>query len=210
MSCIRYWKDLMHPSGVVCLRCGSSRVYSRNDRIKDYNCRACGTTFSIFCNTIFHKSRVEMRTWFYAIHRLTSRESRFGYPALHFQKEVQVSYPTAWKILNKLRDVMVLVLENSEEATEYPDCVLNDADALSSARGIAASGGGGDVDFGGKSALALLETPRTKDIRPAKMNMPNKKKLSSKIVMKRFFQLTDRMPDLERFNYMLRLSADAA
>ena len=103
---IEYWIQISYQDGkVLCSRCGSEQVYERRDRPQDYCCRDCGTTTSVFAHTIFHKSRTDIRKWFYAIYRMAATD-RFGYPARQLMREIGVTYKCAWRILHKIREAM--------------------------------------------------------------------------------------------------------
>ena len=67
------WKHLTSwrwPRGFVCPRCGGgSRGYMKAKRV--HECRTCGYQGSVTAGTIFHKTRVRLRDWFWAIYRLS-------------------------------------------------------------------------------------------------------------------------------------------
>src|SRR5205085_8366976 len=51
--------------------------------------------------TIFHKSSTSLHLWYYAMYLMTS--TRCGISAKQLEREIGVSYPTAWRMLNKIR-----------------------------------------------------------------------------------------------------------
>lgn len=51
-----------------------------------------------------HKTKVPLTSWMYAIHRMTT--TRTGLPAAQLQRELGVTYNTAWKMLHKIRKQM--------------------------------------------------------------------------------------------------------
>jgi transposase-like protein len=67
-------------------------------------CRACGYQGSVTAGTIFHKARVPLRDWFWAIYRMS--QGKKGISALQLGKEIGVSYPTAWLMAHKIRKAM--------------------------------------------------------------------------------------------------------
>lgn len=67
-------------------------------------CRRCGYQGSVTAGTIFHKTRVELRDWFWAIYRMS--QGKKGISALQLSKEIGVSYPTAWLMAHKIRKAM--------------------------------------------------------------------------------------------------------
>jgi len=102
----RCWEQLTRlrwPRGFVCSRCGGgSRGYMQARRV--HECRACGYQGSVTAGTIFHKTRVPLRAWFWAIYRMS--QGKKGVSALQLSKEIGVSYPTAWLLAHKLRKAM--------------------------------------------------------------------------------------------------------
>jgi transposase-like protein len=69
-----------------------------------HECRACGYQGSVTAGTIFHKTRVPLSDWFWAIYRLS--QGKKGISALQLSKEIGVSYPTAWLMAHKIRKAM--------------------------------------------------------------------------------------------------------
>lgn len=101
--CWEHLRRLRWPRGFVCLRCGgASRGYMRARRVDE--CRACGYQGSVTAGTIFHKARVPLQDWFWAIYRMS--QGKKGVSALQLGKEIGVSYPTAWLMAHKIRKAM--------------------------------------------------------------------------------------------------------
>jgi transposase-like protein len=69
-----------------------------------HECAACGYQCSVTAGTVFHKTRVPLRDWFWAIYRMS--QNKKGIPALQLSKEIGVSYPTAWLMQHKIRKAM--------------------------------------------------------------------------------------------------------
>jgi transposase-like protein len=98
------WKALRRarwPRGFVCPRCQhtqSSFLASR--RLEQ--CRSCRYQCSVTAGTVFHRTKVPLRTWFWAIFFVARHKQ--GISALQLQKDTGVgSYETAWTMLHKLR-----------------------------------------------------------------------------------------------------------
>ena len=107
------WKHLTHwrwPRGFVCSRCGGgSRGYMKAKRV--HECRVCGYQGSVTAGTIFHKTRVPLRDWLWAIYRMS--QGKKGISAVQLSKEIGVGYPTAWLMQHKIRQAMA----EGEQAT---------------------------------------------------------------------------------------------
>ena len=104
-SIIEYFIKARYGETVICPHCGHViEVKNRNGRPKLFNCRFCKNTFSIFKGTIFEKSDTDLRKWFYAIHLFLNDKK--GISAKQLQREIGVTYKTAWRMLHKIRKAM--------------------------------------------------------------------------------------------------------
>ena len=109
--CWAHLTRLRWPRGFVCPRCGGdSRGYMKAKRV--HECRACGYQGSVTAGTIFHKTRVPLSDWFWALYRMG--QGKKGVSALQLSKEIGVSYPTAWLMQHKIRKAM----EDREQRTQ--------------------------------------------------------------------------------------------
>lgn len=102
-ACAQYLTAQRWPKGFACPRCGGrSRGYIASRRV--HECAACGYQCSVTAGTIFHKTRVPLVDWFWAIYRMS--QAKKGISALQLSKEIGVSYPTAWLMQHKIRKAM--------------------------------------------------------------------------------------------------------
>lgn len=69
-----------------------------------YQCQDCGYQASLTAGTVFHKTHTPLQKWFWAIF-LVSNDKR-GYSALALTNSINVSYPIAWLMLQKIRAAM--------------------------------------------------------------------------------------------------------
>lgn len=91
------------PKGFVCPRC-AGRTVSYLSRRRLWQCSTCRYQVSLTAGTIFHKSRIPLDKWFWAIYRLA--HDKKGCSALLLSKEIDVCYPTAWLMAHKIRNAM--------------------------------------------------------------------------------------------------------
>ncbi len=91
------------PDGFTCPRCGHNHYYFLENRDL-YQCANCKYQASVTAGTIFHKSRISLKKWFWAIY-LVSRD-KGGISALALKKHINVCYETAWLMLHKIRNAM--------------------------------------------------------------------------------------------------------
>jgi transposase len=109
------WRQRYAPNGsrAECPKCEQERKFHRVKARPSYACEACGFQFYPLAGTIFHKSSTSLRLWFYAIHLMTS--TRCGVSAKHLERELGVTYKTAWRMFNLIRNK--LMIEDDELLT---------------------------------------------------------------------------------------------
>jgi transposase-like protein len=102
--CRAYLEALRWPSGVRCIRCGSSKI-SRIKARDQFDCDACTYQFSVRAGTIFHDSHLPLWKWFLAVYVMG--ESKNGISANQMKRMLGVSYKTAWYLCHRIRAAMV-------------------------------------------------------------------------------------------------------
>ncbi len=102
------WRQRYAPDGsrAHCRRCDQERKFHRVKARPSYACEACGFQLYPLAGTIFHKSSTSLRLWFYAIHLMTA--SRCGISAKHLERELGVTYKTAWRMFNLIRNKLMV------------------------------------------------------------------------------------------------------
>jgi transposase-like protein len=114
---VKHFLTIRYPNGVACNHCGSTTVYDRDNNIKVFDCKDCRNTFSPFKDTIFEKSSTDLRKWFFAIHLFLNAKK--GVSAMQLQREVGVTYKTAWRMLQQIRIAM-----GNAESKEFYDTIV--------------------------------------------------------------------------------------
>jgi transposase-like protein len=103
-SCLERLVQYLYPNGITCKKC---QVVTKHHKLKNrkvYSCDKCGTQVSPTAGTIFHKSSVPLTDWFYAIWIMSSNKA--GTSAKQIERELGVSYPTAWRMMHQIRKMM--------------------------------------------------------------------------------------------------------
>jgi transposase-like protein len=103
----RYSEDGTHaycPS-VSCKRERTFKRYETAQRRQSWTCTACGTHIHPTAGTIFHKSSTSLHLWFYAIYVMTS--TRCGISAKQMERELGVTYKTAWRMMHLIRNKLM-------------------------------------------------------------------------------------------------------
>ena len=105
-SCARHLAARRWLDGFVCPACGHDRGWELKRRRASWECAACGKETSVTAGTIMHRSHLPLKTWFMAVHIVTSHSN--GISALQLQAQLGLgSYKSAWLLLHKLRRAMV-------------------------------------------------------------------------------------------------------
>ena len=105
-ACARHLAAMRWPDGFVCPACGHDRGWELKRRRASWECAACGKETSVSAGTVMHRSHLPLKTWFMAIHIVTSHSN--GISALQLQAQLGLgSYKSAWLLLHKLRRAMV-------------------------------------------------------------------------------------------------------
>jgi len=102
-ACEKALFKIRWPDGFVCPRCNSIEVSYIKTR-KIYQCSQCRHQVSITAGTLFHSTNLSLVKWFWAIYLTASDKG--GISALRLAKHIDVSWPTARKMLKKIRTAM--------------------------------------------------------------------------------------------------------
>ncbi len=104
-ACWEYVVQMRWPDGSRCVECESEGLDLIRTR-KVFECRQCGKQVSATAGTIFHKSRVPLRKWFWAIFLMAT--SKKGTSMLYLQRQLGIkSYRSVWMMGHKIRQAMI-------------------------------------------------------------------------------------------------------
>lgn len=103
-ACLDTVRDIVYPDGVHCERCGEVTEHHRIHGRKAYACKSCLTQVYPLAGTIFSKSSTPLKSWFYAMYLMAS--TRTGISAKQLQRELGVTYKTAWRMFTEIRKLM--------------------------------------------------------------------------------------------------------
>jgi len=109
---IDHFIQVRYKGVITCPRCGATtNIYRRRDNPKNYQCKTCNCSISVFKDTIFEKTKTDIRIWFDACKSLINDVK--GMPALLFEKKVfsdygiKISYKCIWRMFKKIRKAML-------------------------------------------------------------------------------------------------------
>ena len=106
----RYAEDGEHAE---CPKCETTREFKRygtTQQRQSWTCVACGHHLHPTAGTIYHKSSTSLHLWFYAMYLMSS--TRCGISAKQLERELGVTYKTAWRIAHLIRTDL---MEQSDE-----------------------------------------------------------------------------------------------
>ena len=109
-SCIEYLEKIRFAKGRYCVYCGSKKVCNHNligSKTRNSNrlqCQSCHKSFSVTVNTIFHRTHLDLRHWFYIIFLMLNAKK--GISACQVARDLGIRRPTVWAIMHKIRKAM--------------------------------------------------------------------------------------------------------
>jgi transposase len=110
-TCLEWlWRNRYSPDGIhaECPKCEAERPFKRYEttqRRQSWTCTACGQHIHPTAGTVFHKSSTSLHLWFYAMYLMTS--TRCGISAKQIERELGVTYKTAWRMAYLIRNVLM-------------------------------------------------------------------------------------------------------
>ena len=116
----KWFEFIMWPDGPRCPRCKGKNVYEGTHKTMPYRCRPCKRTFSVRTGTVLAASNVPLLKWVYAVYiEMTSLK---GVSSLKLHRDVGISQPTAWFMLQRIREAFRLdVLPEFEGPVEVDE-----------------------------------------------------------------------------------------
>jgi transposase len=134
----RYSMDGEH---AVCPKCERYRVfkkYAMANRNTSWTCNGCGHHVHPTAGTIYAKSSTSLHLWFYALYIMAS--TRCGVSAKQLERELGVSYKTAWRMFHLIRNQVMTQEEDTplEGDVEMDETFVGGKPRASESRGIEA------------------------------------------------------------------------
>lgn len=103
-ACLEWLRNYLYPNGITCKSCGKVTGHSKLSNLPVYSCNRCGAHTHPMSGTIFERSRTPLKQWFYAIFLMSA--TRCGISAKQLQRELGVTYKTAWRMFHEVRTLM--------------------------------------------------------------------------------------------------------
>ena len=105
-ACLEHVARLVYASwpDVHCRKCEEVTHHYRIKGRKAFSCQKCGTHVYPLAGTIFEKSSTALKSWFYAMYLMST--TRAGISAKQLERELGVTYKTAWRMFKQIRVLM--------------------------------------------------------------------------------------------------------
>lgn len=103
-ACLEHVLGIVYPDGIVCRTCAQVRPHHKLSGRKAWSCDYCRTQVFPLAGTIFEKSTTPLKSWFYAMYLIAS--TRCGISAKQLERELGVTYKTAWRMYDQIRKLM--------------------------------------------------------------------------------------------------------
>ena len=103
-SCLEWLVGYLYPEGIFCPKCERITKHHRVTGRTAYACQFCGRHEYPLVDTIFENSATSLRLWFHAIFLMS--QTRCGISAKQLERELGVTYKTAWRMANRIRSLL--------------------------------------------------------------------------------------------------------
>ena len=106
-ACLEHLMALRFGNPLECPKCGNEGQFAKLKKLPAYACPTCGHHVHPMKGTPFERSHTPLQKWFYAMYLFTT--TRHGVPAKELQRQLSVTYKTAWRIGHELRKYIARV-----------------------------------------------------------------------------------------------------
>lgn len=103
-TCLAHLFEVRFGQGFECPKCLRASKWFRIKAERAYSCQFCGHHLHPTVGTPFEQTRTPLQLWFYAIHLFTT--TRHGVSAKELQRQLGVTYKTAWRMASLIREHM--------------------------------------------------------------------------------------------------------
>lgn len=103
-SCLAHLKVIRFGERLTCFKCQKEATYYRAKARRSFACEHCGYQVYPTAGTPFESTRTPLRDWFYVMFLFCA--SRNGVAAKEVQRQLGVTYKTAWRMCNLIRKYM--------------------------------------------------------------------------------------------------------
>ncbi|MEQ8480094.1 MAG: IS1595 family transposase [Hoeflea sp.] len=103
-ACLTHIMEVRFGMKHVCRKCGADSTFHRMTERRAFACAACGDHVYPTAGTVFEDTRTPLQIWFYAIYLFVT--TRHGVSGKELQRQLGVTYKTAWRMGMKIRELI--------------------------------------------------------------------------------------------------------
>lgn len=103
-TCLEHLFNIRFGQGYECPLCERASNWYRIKAERAYSCQWCGHHLHPTVGTPFQQTRTPLQLWFYAIYLFTT--TRNGVAAKELERQLGVTYKTAWRMASLIREHM--------------------------------------------------------------------------------------------------------
>lgn len=103
-TCLNHLMRVRYGERLTCFKCQKEAIYYRVKKRRSFECEHCGYQVYPTAGTPFESTRTPLRDWFYVMYLFCA--SRNGVAAKEVERQLGVTYKTAWRMCKLIRDYM--------------------------------------------------------------------------------------------------------
>lgn len=103
-ACLDHLMKTRYGETQACEKCGKHGKFARIKKMPAYSCPWCGHHIHPMVGTPFERSRTPLQKWYYVMFMFTT--TRNGVAAKEIQRLIGVTYKTAWRMGDQIRQYM--------------------------------------------------------------------------------------------------------
>lgn len=103
-ACLKHLFKVRFVKNHECPKCKRETTWHLLNSERAFSCSKCGHHIHPTVGTIFEDSKTSLQLWFYAVYLFTT--TRSGVSAKELQRQLGVTYKTAWRMGHQIRKHM--------------------------------------------------------------------------------------------------------
>jgi transposase len=125
-ACLEHLMRTRYGERHCCSKCKKQARYYRVKKRRSYECEWCAHQVYPTAGTPFEKTRTNLVSWFHAMFMFCS--TRNGVSAKELQRQLGVTYKTAWRMGHEIRKYMAFVDGDAPLGGDHPGAPIVEAD----------------------------------------------------------------------------------
>ena len=171
-ACLRHIMKVRYGGTEIdCPKCGEHGRFYRMTRERAFVCQNCKYQLHPTVGTPMHRTHLPLHKWFYAMYLFTA--SRHGVSAAELQRQLDISYKSAWRMGHEIRKFMAAVDGDGtlDGIVELDEAYIGGRRVGGKKKGLTGRGADkaivfGMVERGGEVITRVVETASRRDMLP--------------------------------------------